>query len=95
VLGCNACWLPEVENPREKPPDDFEEDAASCVSLCHLLTTSRAKGSKWYEETSAAEETDGFLSTIAVLIGRSIACTVVAYHGSAPVSQSIMSDPRL
>ena len=78
VLGCKACWLPEVEKPSEKPPEDLDDDAASWVSLCHLLTTSRAIGSRWYEETRAAEDTEGFLSTIAVLIGRSIACTVVA-----------------
>lgn len=39
---------------------------------------SRAIGRRWYEETSAAEETDGVLSTIAVLILRSMACTVDA-----------------
>lgn len=37
-------WFDEVENPKENPPDDFVEDAASCVSLCHLRTTSRAIG---------------------------------------------------
>ena len=35
-------------------------------------------GSRWYEETRAAEDTEGFLSTMAFLIERSIACTVVA-----------------
>ena len=39
---------------------------------------SRAIGRRWYEETSAAEETDGTLSTMAVLMLRSIACTVDA-----------------
>ena len=70
--------LPDVENPRENPPDDFVEVAASCVSLCHLRTTSRAIGRRWYEETRAAEETEGFLSTIAVFMTRSILCTVEA-----------------
>lgn len=37
-------------------------------------------GSKWYEETSAAEETEGVLSTMAVLRFRSIAWTVDACH---------------
>jgi hypothetical protein len=37
-------WPPEEENPRENPPDDFVDVAASCVSLCHLRTTSRAMG---------------------------------------------------
>ena len=70
--------LPDAENPRENPPDDFVEVAASCVSLCHLRTTSRAIGRRWYEETRAAEETEGFLSTIAVFITRSILWTVEA-----------------
>jgi hypothetical protein len=70
---------PEVENPREKPWEDFVELAASCVSPCHLRTTSRAIGRRWYEETRAAEETDGFLSTIAVFMTRSILCTVEAW----------------
>ena len=78
VLGCSACWLPEVEKPREKLLEDLDEEAASCVSLCHRLTTSRAIGRRWYDETSAADETEGFLSTMEVLMGRSIACTVVA-----------------
>lgn len=73
VLGCRACAEPEVENPKENDEDDLEDDAASCVSLCHLLTMSRAMGRRWYEETIAADDTDGFLSTIAVLIGLSIA----------------------
>jgi hypothetical protein len=34
------------EKPRENPPEDFVEEAASCVSLCHLRTTSRAMGNK-------------------------------------------------
>ena len=58
MLGCNACVEPEVEKPRENPPEDFEEDAASWVSLCHLFTISRAIGSKWYDDTMAADETD-------------------------------------
>ena len=37
-------------------------------------------GSRWYDETRAADETEGFLSTIAVLMDRSIAWTVVAYE---------------
>ncbi len=72
-------WLLDVENPKENPPEDLVELAASCVSLCHLLTTSFAIGSRWYEEIKAAEETEGFLSTIAVFITRSILCTVDAY----------------
>ena len=76
--AASECWLPEVENPRENPPDDLDEDAASCVSLCHRRTTSFAIGRRWYEETKAAEETEGVLSTIAVLMSRSIACTVDA-----------------
>jgi hypothetical protein len=66
------------ENPRENPPPDFVDVAASCVSLCHLRTTSRAMGRRWYDETRAAEETDGFLSTIAVFITRSMLWTVEA-----------------
>lgn len=65
-------WLADEENPKENPPDDFVEVAASCVSLCHLRTTSRAIGRRWYDDTRAAEETEGFLSTIAVFMTRSI-----------------------
>lgn len=71
-------WVPDDEKPSEKPPEDLVDVAASCVSLCHLRTTSLAIGRRWYEETSAAAETDGFLSTIAVFMTRSILCTVVA-----------------
>ena len=71
-------WLLDEENPSEKPPDDLEAAAASWVSLCQRLTTSLAMGKRWYEETRAAEDTDGFLSTMAVFITRSIDCTVVA-----------------
>lgn len=39
---------------------------------------SRAIGRRWYEDTRAAEETEGVLSTIAVLMFRSIAWTVDA-----------------
>ena len=78
LLGWKDCWLPDVEKPSEKLDDCFDEDAASCVSLCHLRTTSRAMGRRWYEDTRAAEETEGVLSTMAVLINRSIAWTVVA-----------------
>ena len=77
------CWLPEVEKPSENPLDAFDEEAASCVSLCHLRTTSRAIGRRWYDETRAAEDTDGVLSTMAVFISLSIACTVEAYEISA------------
>lgn len=76
-------WLLEVENPREKPPEDLLEAAASWVSLCHRRTTSLAMGRRWYDETRAAEDTEGFLSTIAVFITRSIDCTVVAFTVSA------------
>jgi hypothetical protein len=76
-------WLLEVENPREKPPEDLLEAAASWVSLCHRRTTSLAIGRRWYEETRAAEDTEGFLSTIAVFITRSIDWTVVAFTVSA------------
>jgi hypothetical protein len=27
--AASECWLPEVEKPRENPPEDFAEDAAS------------------------------------------------------------------
>jgi hypothetical protein len=37
-------------------------------------------GSRWYDETNAAEETDGVLSTIAVFMSLSIAWTVVAWY---------------
>lgn len=83
VLGCKECWLPEVVKPREKLPDDLDDDAASCVSLCHLFMKSRAIGRRWIEETRAAEDTEGFLSTIAVLMSLSIAWTLVAWLMSA------------
>lgn len=69
-------WPPE-EKPRENPPPDFAEAAASWVSLCHRFTTSLAIGRRWYEDTRAADDTEGFLSTMAVFITRSIDCTVV------------------
>jgi hypothetical protein len=72
------------EKPSEKPPEDLTLAAASCVSLCHRRTTSFAIGRRWYEETRAAEETEGFLSTIAVFITRSIDCTVVACKSQWP-----------
>jgi hypothetical protein len=75
-----GAWLEEVENPKEKPPDDLVELAASCVSLCHLRTTSRAIGRRWYEDTKPAEDTEGFLSTIAVFMTRSILWTVEPYE---------------
>jgi hypothetical protein len=40
-------WLLDVEKPREKPPEDLLEAAASCVSLCHRRTTSFAIGRRW------------------------------------------------
>jgi hypothetical protein len=65
--------LPEEdEKPRENPPDDLVLAAASWVSLCQRRTTSRAMGSRWYDETRAEEDTDGFLSTIAVFMTRSM-----------------------
>jgi hypothetical protein len=70
--------LEEDEKPREKPPDDLVEAAASWVSDCHLRTTSLAIGRRWYEDTRAADDTEGFLSTMAVFITRSIDWTVVA-----------------
>lgn len=70
--------MPDDEKPSEKPPEDFVEVAASWVSLCHLRTTSRAIGRRWYADTSAAAETDGLLSTMAVFMTRSMLCTVVA-----------------
>lgn len=72
-------WPPDPEKPREKPEEDLVEAAASCVSLCQRLTTSFAMGRRWYEETRAADETEGFLSTIAVFITRSMDWTVVAW----------------
>jgi hypothetical protein len=49
----------------------------SCASLAQRRTTSLARGKRWYEETRAADETGGDLSTMAVLMRRSIAWTVV------------------
>lgn len=72
--------LPEDdENPKEKPPDDLVLAAASWVSLCHRLTTSRAIGRRWYADTRAEDDTDGLLSTMAVFITRSMDWTVVAW----------------
>jgi hypothetical protein len=73
----------EEEKPREKPPDDLVLAAASWVSLCHLRTTSFAIGRRWYDDTRAADDTEGFLSTIAVFMTRSMDWTVVAYRRSA------------
>jgi hypothetical protein len=39
--------LLDVEKPKENPPEDLEEAAASWVSLCHRRTTSLAIGSRW------------------------------------------------
>src|SRR3569833_2282008 len=75
--------LEDDEKPSEKPPDDLVLPAASWVSLCHRRTTSFAMGRRWYEDTSAAEDTEGFLSTIAVFITRSMDWTVVACISSA------------
>lgn len=71
--------LPD-EKPREKPPPDLAEAAASWVSLCQRRTTSLAMGSRWYDETRAAEETEGFLSTMAVFMTRSMDWTVEAWE---------------
>jgi hypothetical protein len=60
------------EKPRENPPDDLVLAAASWVSLCHRLTTSRAIGRRWYDDTRAEDDTEGFLSTIAVFMTRSM-----------------------
>ena len=78
VFAAARVCPPDPPNPRENPPDDLAEEAASCVSLCHLLTISFATGRRWYEDTSAAEDTDGVLSTMAVLMFLSMACTVDA-----------------
>jgi hypothetical protein len=40
-------WLWELEEKPRNPVDDFDDEAASCVSLCHLRTTSRAMGRRW------------------------------------------------
>jgi len=70
----------EVTGNPPLPPAEahaLAEMIESCVSLAQRRTTSLARGNRWYEDTSAAEETGGDLSTMAVLINRSIAWTVV------------------
>lgn len=97
------CELPP--NPPKNPPPDLLPEAASAASDCHLRTTSFATGRRWYDETSAAEDTEGFLSTMHVLTRRSIACTVEAsitrqrarialgrYTTSLPTDVSFMMD---
>lgn len=69
--------LDEDEKPKEKPLEDLVDAAASCVSDCQRRTTSLAMGRRWYDETRAADETEGFLSTMAVFITRSMDWTVV------------------
>ena len=74
----------EPPHPRYDPPDELEpkkdeEDlalTASCASFTQRFTTSFAFGKRWYAETSAAEEMDGFLSTMAALKKRSTPCAI-------------------
>ena len=56
--------------PKKEDEDDLEL-TASCASFTHRFTTSFAAGKRWYAETSAAEEMDEFLSTMAALKKRS------------------------
>lgn len=49
-------------------------------------------GRRWYDETRAAEETEGILSTIAVLRFLSIACTVDACNCTISSPISITTD---
>jgi hypothetical protein len=79
------------EKPRENPPDDLVLAAASWVSLCHRLTTSRAIGRRWYDDTRAEDDTEGFLSTIAVFMTRSMDWTVVAWEGQCQHWESRLS----
>ncbi|KAH3664606.1 hypothetical protein OGATHE_003421 [Ogataea polymorpha] len=60
-------------------------EMASCVSLVHLLTTSLATGNRWYDETKAADETFGFLSTTQFFIALSAAWMVLPSKTRASV----------
>ena len=59
---------------------------ASCTSLTQRFTTSLLPWlNRWTEDTSAALAVDGSLSTMACLMNRSMACTIVLYiHGGVP-----------
>ena len=67
-------YLADVLVPK-KDEDDLAL-TASCASFTHRFTTSLAFGKRWYAETSAADEIDGFLSTMAALKKRSTPCAI-------------------
>jgi hypothetical protein len=84
-MGCCVFVLEDDPNPRypveegavavKKDEDDLAV-TASCASFDQRLTTSFAEEKRWYADTRAADEMEGFRSTSAALKKRSTPCAM-------------------